>query len=119
MQSQLTTRNFRLGNHMSKIYIIASIFTCLAEQRLRGCKAWVERVMGECLKTLYSVVSKDYLTQRWTLPESLWVSSNKTHDGHIWLPNLKNSIKHFGIVIETGNFNNFYNNATYKGEYNV
>ena len=35
------------------------------------------------------------------------------------MTNFKNSIKHFGIVIETGNFNNFYNNATYKGEYNV
>ena len=119
MLSLLTIRNFRLGNHMSKIYIIASIFTCLAEQRLRGCKAWVERVMAEWLKTLYSVVSKDYLTQRWTLPESLWVSSNKTHDGHIWLPNLKNSIKHFGIVIELGNLNNLYNNATIKENNNV
>ena len=118
MLSLLTIRNFRLGNHMSKIYIIASIFTCLAEQRLRGCKAWVERVMAEWLKTLYSVVSKDYLTQRWTLPESLWVSSNKTHDGHIWLPNLKNSIKHFGIVANTGKVSNF-NNATNKGENNV
>ena len=46
---------------MSKIYIIASIFTCLAEQRLRGCKAWVERVMGECLKTLDLVFSTDHL----------------------------------------------------------
>ena len=119
MQSQLTTRNFRLGNHMSKIYIIASIFTCLAEQRLRGCKAWVERVMGECLKTLYSVVSKDYLTQRWTLPESLWVSSNKTHDGHIWLPNLKNSIKHFGIVADTGKVSNSNQCHTRRSEYNV
>ena len=63
MQSQLTTRNFRLGNHMSKIYIIASIFTCLAEQRLRGCKAWVERVMAEWLKTPCLVASRDHLNK--------------------------------------------------------
>jgi len=35
------------------------------------------------------------------------------------LTSFKNSIKHFGIVIKHGNFNNFYNNATYKGENNV
>ena len=30
--------------------------------------------------------------------------------------NFKNSIKHFGIVIELGNLNNLYNKAKYKGE---
>jgi hypothetical protein len=119
MLSPLIIKNFRLGNHMSNIYIIASIFICLAEQRLRGCKAWVERVMAEWLKTLYSVVSRDYLPQRWTLPESLWVSSNKTHDGHIWLPNLKNSIKHFGIVADTGKVSNSKQCHTKRSEYNV
>ncbi|AGE60342.1 hypothetical protein I899_gp008 [Pelagibacter phage HTVC008M] len=41
--------------------IVATLLLLLAEQQLRGCKAWVERVMGECLKTLYSVVSRDHL----------------------------------------------------------
>tara|TARA_Y100001972_G_scaffold77064_1_gene93633 strand:- start:891 stop:998 length:108 start_codon:yes stop_codon:yes gene_type:complete len=33
--------------------------------------------------------------------------------------NFKNSIKHFGIVIELGNLNNLYNNATIKENNNV
>jgi len=44
--------------------IFASVFLLVAEQRLSGCKAWVERVMAEWLKTLYSVVSRDHLTIR-------------------------------------------------------
>ena len=39
--------------------IVATLLLLLAEQQLRGCKAWIERVMGECLKTLYLVVSRD------------------------------------------------------------
>jgi len=46
----------------------------VAEQLLSGCKARVERVMGECLKTLYLVVSMDLSLKDWTLPESLWVN---------------------------------------------
>jgi len=44
--------------------IVATVLLLLAEQRLSGCKAWVERVMGECLKTLYLVVSRDHLNIR-------------------------------------------------------
>ena len=44
--------------------IVATLLLLLAEQQLRGCKAWIERVMGECLKTLYSVVSRDHLHTR-------------------------------------------------------
>jgi hypothetical protein len=59
---------------MLKQIKIRTLFGLVAEQRLSGCKAWVERVMGECLKTLYLVVSKDHLKLDWTLPESLWVN---------------------------------------------
>jgi hypothetical protein len=49
---------------MLKQIKIAILFGLVAEQRLSGCKAWVERVMGECLKTLNLVVSTDHLSQR-------------------------------------------------------
>ena len=47
-----------------KSSIVATVLLLLAEQRLSGCKAWVERVMGECLKTLNLVVSRDHLNIR-------------------------------------------------------
>ena len=76
--------------------IVATLLLLLAEQQLRGCKAWVERVMGECLKTPWAVLSRDLSCNRWTLPGRLWVSSNKSHDRHILLSNLK-------FVIVNGN----------------
>jgi hypothetical protein len=38
---------------------IATLFVRLAEQRLRGCKAYSWRVMAEWLKTPRVVVSRD------------------------------------------------------------
>ena len=49
---------------MCKSKVIANTLPLVAEQQLRGCKAGVERVMAEWLKTLYSVVSRDHLTIR-------------------------------------------------------
>jgi len=49
---------------MCKSKVIANTLPLVAEQQLRGCKAGVERVMAEWLKTLYSVVSKDHLNIR-------------------------------------------------------
>jgi hypothetical protein len=51
-------------SHMLKQLKIRTLIGLVAEQRLSGCKAWVERVMGECLKTLNLVVSMDHLTIR-------------------------------------------------------
>ena len=36
---------------------IASLFGFVAEQRLSGCKATIERVMRQCVKTLNRVIS--------------------------------------------------------------
>lgn len=49
---------------MLKQLKIRTLIGLVAEQLLSGCKARVERVMGECLKTLYLVVSMDHLSQR-------------------------------------------------------
>ncbi len=87
---------------MRKVILFANKIICLAEHSLRGLKALARRVMAEWLKTPCEVLSRDYLSHRWTLPGRLWVSSNKSHDGHILFPNLKNSIKHFGIIDITG-----------------
>jgi len=59
---------------MLKQLKIRTLIGLVAEQLLSGCKARVERVMGECLKTLYLVVSMDLSLKDWTLPESLWVN---------------------------------------------
>ena len=60
---------------MLKQLKIRTLIDLVAEQRLSGCKAQVERVMAEWLKTLYLVVSRDLSNLLdWTLPESLWVN---------------------------------------------
>ena len=51
-------------SHMLKQLKIRTLIDLVAEQRLSGCKARVERVMAEWLKTLYLVVSKDHLNIR-------------------------------------------------------
>jgi len=61
-------------SHMLKQLKIRTLIDLVAEQRLSGCKARVERVMAEWLKTLYLVVSMDLSLKDWTLPESLWVN---------------------------------------------
>ena len=114
MPLPLTITNFKLGNNMRKVILFASKIICLAEHSLRGLKALARRVMAEWLKTPCEVLSRDYLSHRWTLPGRLWVSSNKSHDGHILFPNLKNSIKHFGIVANTGKVSNFNLCQLYK-----
>jgi len=118
MPLPLTITNFKLDNNMRNIYIIANILICLAEHSLRGLKALARRVMAEWLKTPCEVLSRDYLSHRWTLPGRLWVSSNKSHDRHILLSNLKlqNSIKHFGIIASTGKVSNSNYNATIEKE---
>jgi hypothetical protein len=118
MPLPLTITNFKLDNNMRNIYIIANILICLAEHSLRGLNAWTRRVMGECLKTPWAVLSRDLSCNRWTLPGRLWVSSNKSHDRHILLSNLKlqNSIKHFGIIASTGKVSNSNYNATIEKE---
>ena len=60
--------------HMLKQLKIRTLIDLVAEQRLSRCKARVERVMAEWLKTLYLVVSMDLSLKDWTLPESLWVN---------------------------------------------
>jgi hypothetical protein len=49
---------------MLKQLKIRTLIDLVAEQRLSGCKAQVERVVAEWLKTLYLVVSMDHLTIR-------------------------------------------------------
>jgi len=65
-----------LINNMRKHFTIASVLFFLAENSLRGLKAWAWRVTAEWLKTPCSVLSRDYLSHRWTLPGRLWVRSN-------------------------------------------
>jgi len=58
-----------------KLKRIATFLILVAEQQLRGCKAYSWRVMAEWLKTPRVVVSRDQSSFRyWTLPGSLWVN---------------------------------------------
>ena len=49
------------ANYIDPLINIANLFVFVAEQRLSGCNARVERVRGYCLKTLNLVVSTDHL----------------------------------------------------------
>jgi len=61
---------------MRNNFTIANVIFFLAEYSLRGLKAWTWRVTAEWLKTPCLVLSRDYLSHRWTLPGRLWVRSN-------------------------------------------
>tara|TARA_Y100000004_G_C8848990_1_gene383905 strand:- start:201 stop:413 length:213 start_codon:yes stop_codon:yes gene_type:complete len=49
---------------MRKVILFASKIILLAENCLRGQKAWARRVMAEWLKTPRLVPSRDHLSQR-------------------------------------------------------
>ena len=52
-----------LINNMRKVILFASKIILLAENCLRGQKAWARRVMAEWLKTPRLVLSRDHLPQ--------------------------------------------------------
>ena len=66
---------------MRKKNIFANVFSFVAENCLRGQKAWVWRVTAEWLKTPYSVLSRDYLHIDGLFPEDCGcVPTNPTKD---------------------------------------
>ena len=98
---------------MRKVNLFASKLILLAENCLRGQKARVRRVMAEWLKTPYFAVSRDQSSFRyWTLPGSLWVRSNKSHEGRIM--RAKTLINNIEAELYRPHEDNEY--ETYKGE---
>ena len=59
---------------MLKQLAIYKLIGRVAEQQLRGCKAYAWRVMAEWLKTPSLVLSRHHLAIDWTLAGSLWVN---------------------------------------------
>jgi len=69
-----------------KLKRIATFLILLAEQQLRGCKAWARRVMAEWLKTPCSVVSRDHLNSDMDSSRKLvGKSMNPTKDTKLFL----------------------------------
>ena len=70
-----------MGHNMRNKYKIASLYFFLAENSLRGLKAWAWRVTAEWLKTPCLVLSRDYLAKDGLFPEDCGcVPTNPTKD---------------------------------------